>query len=132
MRSKKVLPGEGLVRPGLIKLLLLSKMLVGSSIELTKCSISGPEHWMLGRRPLGSYQVLMLSALTSCRSISAKQTSAFYFVVQCIFFIKCKMDLRSRVRWPTVSVLYIAGLCFSWELHHHSKGSMKSQASTRR
>lgn len=112
-------------------LLLLSTILVGSPVELTECSIRRPGHWKL-RSPLGSYQVLMPSAVTPCRSISAKQTFAFYFAVQSIFFIKCKMDLGSRVRWSTLSVLYIDGLCFSWGQQHHSKGSMKSQASTGR
>lgn len=118
-------------RPGLIKLLLLSRILVGSPIDLTKCSISRPEHWKLGS-PLHSYQVLILSAVTSCSGISAKQTFAHFFAVQRILFIKCKMDLRSRVCWSTVSVFYIAGLRFSWEQQYQSQGSMKSQASTGR
>lgn len=100
--GQKVLPDESLVRLGFIKLLLPSTILVDLLTEVTECSAPRPGHWKLCS-PLGSYQVLMLSAVTSCRSSSAKQTSAFCFGVQCILFIKCKMGLRSKVRQSTVS-----------------------------
>lgn len=69
---------------------------------MTECS--APRHRKLGS-PLGTHQVLTFSAVASCRSISVKQTSAFYSGVQFFLFIKWKTGLRSQVHQSAVSAL---------------------------